>query len=263
MTGDSTTVTVLGLGEAGRRYASGLARAGAVVRGFDPAHQLDAPEVTQFTDLAAALHGADVALSLVSGRAAASVARDALPHLPRGSVYADLNTGSPEVKQQIARLAADREVLMADAAVLGPVVRAGHRTRVLASGPGAQALADLLAPFEVPVEVLAAGAGEAARLRLLRSVFMKGLAALVIEGLDAARASGAEGWLHEQMARELGPDGDALVHRLVEGTRRHAARREHEVRDALAMLESAGQPADMTRATLAWLERLAGGDETA
>ena len=36
-----TRIAVLGLGEAGRRYARGLARAGAEVRGFDPAHDLE------------------------------------------------------------------------------------------------------------------------------------------------------------------------------------------------------------------------------
>ena len=99
-------------------------------------------------------------------------------------------------------------------------------------------------------------AGEAARLRLLRSVFMKGLATLIVEGVGAARAVGAEDWLRGQMAQELGPDGAALVDRLIDGTHRHAVRREHEMRDALAALEATGQPADMTRATLAWFERL-------
>ena len=43
---------------------------------------------------------------------------------------------------------------------------------------------------------------------------------------------------------------------MIDGTYRHAVRREHEVRDALAAIEEAGQPADMTRATLAWFERI-------
>jgi 3-hydroxyisobutyrate dehydrogenase-like beta-hydroxyacid dehydrogenase len=258
-----TTVAILGLGEAGRLYAWGLAEAGAVVRGYDPHHWLNAPDVSQSADVAAALADADVALSLVSGHAAASVARDALPHVRVGAVYADLNSGSPEIKLHVAELAADFGVLMADAAVLAPVSRAGHRTPLLASGSGAPELADRLAPFGVPIEVLDGPAGEAARLRLLRSVFMKGLATLVIEGLGAARATGAEDWLKAQIAGELGPDGAALIDRLVEGTHAHAERRVHEVRAALAEIDAAGRPADMTRATLAWLERLAaegGGD---
>lgn len=253
-----TTIAVLGLGEAGRLYARGLAHAGATVRGHDPHHSLGDRDVPQLAALADTLAGVDVALSLVSGQAAASVARDALPHMPAGSVYADLNTASPDVKQRVAALANDRGLAMADVAVLAPVVRDGHRTPLLASGPGARQLAARLEPYEVPVDVLDGDAGDAARLRLLRSVFMKGLAALVLEGTGAARSIGAEEWLRAQIAAELGPDGANLVDRLIEGTRRHAARREHEVRAALESLNETGQPADMTRATLAWFERIVG-----
>lgn len=252
-----TTITVLGLGEAGRRYARGLTDAGATVRGYDPGLELGDAAVQQTATLDDALAGTDVVLSLVAGHTAAAIAAEALPFVPAGAVYADLNSGAPEVKQQIAAAAAGHGVLMADVAVLAPVVRDGHRTPLLASGEGATALARQLAPFGVPVEVLDGGAGDAARLRLLRSVFMKGLAALALEGLGAARAVGAEDWLRAQTAAELGPDGDALLERLIAGTPQHAERRVHEVRAAVAELDALGTPADMTRATLAALTRLA------
>ena len=85
---------------------------------------------------------------------------------------------------------------------------------------------------------------------------MKGLAALVIESLGAARVSGSEGWLRDRIAQELGEGGAALVERLISGSYEHAPRREQEVRASLAELEASGQPADMTRATLAWFERI-------
>ena len=254
-----TTIAILGLGEAGQLYARGLRAAGADVRGYDPFHDRRDPEIRQVPTLDAAVHGADVVLSLVGGAAALPAAMQALPHAAGGTVFADLNTAAPAVKEQIAAEAERRGVPMADVAILAPVPRAAARTELLASGPGAPALAELLRPFGVPIEVLEAGAGEAARLRLLRSVFMKGLAALVIEGVGAARAVGAEEWLRDQMAGELGPDGRALVDRVIDGTYRHAVRREHEVRDALAAIEEAGQPADMTRATLAWFQRINAG----
>ena len=251
-----TAITILGLGEAGRLYARGLRDAGADVRGYDPHHELGDTAIAQYADLRAALAGADVVISLVTAGAAASVAHDALPLMPVTAVYADLNTAAPELKQQIDRLAAERGVRMADVGVLAPVPRAAHRTPLIASGPGAAAFGRILGPFGVPITVIDAPAGEAARLRLLRSVFMKGLAALMIEGVDAARAVNAEPWLRDQMAQELGPNGAALVDRLISGTYAHAARREHEVRDALDVLETAGQPADMTRATLETLRRI-------
>lgn len=250
-----TTIAILGLGEAGRRYARGLARAGAVVRGFDPHHRADVPGLTQHDDVSDAVGDADAVLSLVHGSIAGEVAAGAIASLRRGAVYADLNAAAPAAKAAIAAQARERGIRMADVAVLAPVPRAGHATPLLASGDGAEALAELLRPFGVPIEVLEGEAGEAARRKLLRSVFMKGLAAVVIETLDAAAAAGAEGWMRAQIAAELGPDGDAMVDRLVAGTYQHAARRAHEMRDALAELESQGVPADMTRAALARLER--------
>ena len=116
--------------------------------------------------------------------------------------------------------------------------------------------ARMLHPFGVPIETIHADAGAAAQLKLLRSVFMKGLAAVVVESLGAAESSGALSWLRAQIAAELGPDGEALVTRLLAGTYAHAERREHEMRDALAALEAAGRPSDMTRGTLAWFTRI-------
>jgi len=176
--------------------------------------------------------------------------------MAEGAVYADFNTASPQLKEQIEALAVGHGVSMADVAVLAPVPRAGHRTELLASGSGAPLLVELLEPFGVPITVIGGPVGEAARLKLLRSVFMKGLAALVVESIGAARAVGAESWLQDQISHELGSGGPELVARLIEGTYAHAVRREHEVQDALAALEAAGQPADMTRATLAWFERI-------
>ena len=39
--------------------------------------------------------------------------------------------------------------------------------------------------------------------KLLRSVFYKGMAAAVVEALEAARAAGYEQWLREHLAAEL------------------------------------------------------------
>ena len=47
----------------------------------------------------------------------------------------------------------------------------------------------------MPVEVVGSEPGDAAGLKLVRSVFMKGLAASVLESVEAAKRRGAEQWL--------------------------------------------------------------------
>ncbi|MFG6403027.1 DUF1932 domain-containing protein [Microbacterium sp. P04] len=250
-----TRLAVIGLGEAGRIYARGFRDAGAEVRGYDlrPRPQAGVEESASPQD---AVAGAEVVVSLVGAASAEQVAEDVLPFLAASALYADFNTASPELKARVAERAAGFGIEVADVAVLAPVPRAGIATPLLASGPGAARLAAALGPLGAPVEVIDGEAGAAARLKLLRSVFTKGLATLAIETLGAGRAAGAEEWVRAQMASELGPEGPALLERFVAGTYLHAERREHEVRDVLDALESSGQPADMTRGTLAWFERI-------
>ncbi len=251
-----TRIAVIGLGEAGRRYAVGLSRAGAEVRGYDPDPRQADPAVPRVDTLAEAVISADVAISLVGTHAAVSVAEQVAPLLLPRALYADFNTAAPEVKSRVAEVAARAGVRVADVAVLAPVTRAGIRTPLLASGPGAARLAESLRPLGVPIDTIDAPVGAAARLKMVRSVFMKGLATLLIETLTAAEAADAADWMRGQLTAELGPDAPALVERLITGTHAHRARREQEVRDALDLLDELGTPDDMTRGTLAWFERL-------
>lgn len=251
-----TIVAVLGLGEAGALYARGFRDAGYEVAGYDPFTTLAEPGVRQETELAAALLGAELVVSLVGARAATAVAGAALPMLASGTVYADLNTAGPALKAQLETAATAVGALFADVAVLAPVPRAGVRTPLMASGGGAEAFRALMTAAQTPVEAIGGKAGDAAGRKLLRSVFMKGLAAVVIESVGAAERAGADAWLREQIVSELAGDAEALIQRLIDGSKLHAGRRAHEVEDAKAYLEELGQPTWMSTATIQWFEEL-------
>jgi 3-hydroxyisobutyrate dehydrogenase-like beta-hydroxyacid dehydrogenase len=250
-------LAVLGLGEAGSIYAGGLSGRGVDVTAFDPHAAATPIGVTRSASPAAAVRHVELVLSLVGASVSEEVAASALPHLPKGAVYADMNTSSPRVKAAIAEAAARSGTLFADVAIIAPVPRSGVGTPLLASGTGSRRLQELLRPYHVPVERIDGPAGIAASLKLLRSVFMKGLAALVFEALAAAERHEATEWMRQQIARELGPNGEAMVDRLVTGTRAHAVRREHEMRDALDHLGRLQTPTWMTEATITWLRRIA------
>jgi 3-hydroxyisobutyrate dehydrogenase-like beta-hydroxyacid dehydrogenase len=172
-------------------------------------------------------------------------------------VFADFNTASPSVKAELAADAANAGVLFADVAVLAPVPRAGSGTPLMASGSGAEELHRALTPLNVPIESIDGEAGAAAGRKLLRSVFMKGLAGVVLEAAEAGRQSGNEDWIKGQMAAELGPDGAELVDRLIAGSHAHAERRQHEIQDALEYVTQLGTPAWMSAGALQWLSSLA------
>jgi 3-hydroxyisobutyrate dehydrogenase-like beta-hydroxyacid dehydrogenase len=255
-------LAVLGLGEAGSRLAADLVSAGVEVRGYDPVTS-SAPEgVERAGDPSSAVSGATVVLALTTASTALAAAESALPGLGTGAIYADLSTTSPALKHDIAAVVHRAGARFVDVALLGPVPARGLGTPALASGPGAQAFADVLGPLGMPVEVLSDRPGEAATLKLLRSVFMKGLAATTLESLRAADAAGHASWLEGEIAAVV---GEPLLERLVEGSRRHAVRRLDELEAARELLLELGVEPRIAAASAAVLAELAasqpiGGD---
>jgi 3-hydroxyisobutyrate dehydrogenase-like beta-hydroxyacid dehydrogenase len=250
------TVALLGLGEAGSALAGELVAAGVFVRGFDPAAGNDVPGVHRAADARAAVDGSDVVLSLTAASAALEAARGAAWGLGEGQVYADLNASGAALKRALAEVIAPTGAQFADVALMGVVPRNGLRTPALASGPGALAFAEHFGALGMPVEVLGEEPGAAAARKLLRSVFMKGLAASCLESLRAARAAGCEDWMRGEIEAVLTGADAALLERLVTGSARHATRRIGEVADARELLAELGVGPRVTAAAGGWLGQL-------
>lgn len=269
VTGDDRglVIAVLGLGEAGSAIAGDLAAAGVRVRGYDPAVTA-AKAVLGTGSEAEAARGARLVLSVNSAKAAVGAFEAGLPGLlaagQEGSrpdvLWADLNTASPGTKRKLAELARDAGVPFADVAIMAPVPGRGLRVPMLASGTGAGRYAALLTPLGAGIEVLDGPAGLAASKKLLRSVFYKGMAASIVEALDAAQAAGDEPWLREHIAAELADMDAATLDRITRGTRQHALRRAAEMEAAASMLTELGVPPLMADASRALHERLTGGE---
>jgi 3-hydroxyisobutyrate dehydrogenase-like beta-hydroxyacid dehydrogenase len=249
----TVTVAVLGLGEAGGAIARDLVEAGAVVRAYDPAVPAS-DRMVAARDEADAATGADLVLSLTGAKASV----DALhAGVTAAGIWADLNTASPGTKRQLADIAEGNAVAFADVSIMAPVPGRGLRTPMLASGAAAAEVARILTSLGATVEILDGPPGLAAERKLLRSVFFKGLAAAVVEALDAGRAAGCEQWLRDNIAEELTRSDKSTVDRLVQGTHRHAVRRADEMSSAADMLTELGVEPTIAAATRDLLTRLA------
>jgi 3-hydroxyisobutyrate dehydrogenase len=253
-----TNCTIIGLGEAGATYAAALTAAGHRVTGFDPVAPTTPPGVTRAATAAEACEDADVVLVMTGAAAARSVARECLPVLAAGSCYADFTSSSPEVMRELGQLPS--QAGFADVAILGPVAALGEKTPLMVSGPGSKAVADLLGPLGVEVEIAEGEPGAAMAHKLLRSVLMKGLAAVVVEAVNAGRAAGLEQWIRGQIATQLAGDGQAVIDRFLTGTAKHALRRSREMQETESYLLELGVPAEMTAASAAAHARIAASE---
>ena len=238
------TVAVLGLGEAGSRLAADLTAAGAEVRGYDPQNG-GVPEE--------AIAGSDVVLSVNSATGRRRGGGVGARRRSAGkALYADLNTAAPALKREVAELVGESGSPTSPCS--GRCRSAGWPRRRSRPGAGAQAFAEALAPLGMPVDVVSARAGDAATLKLLRSVFMKGLAASAIESVRAAEAVGHAEWLKQEIAAVI---GRPLLDRLLVGSQAHAVRRVDEMEAARDLLLELGIEPRIAEASAALLGDIA------
>ncbi len=253
-------IAFLGLGEVGSTLARDLLSQKIDVSGWDP-NPRNLPDGLHFAaSNPDAAKNADVILSANLASVAVEVAQEVVPHLRDGQLYADMNTASPAVKREIDALFAESPAQFTDVAIMAPIKPKGIRTPMLACGRGASKFAELLTPVTMPVTVLTEPAGQAATQKLVRSVFYKGLAAVVIETLEVAEKLDLVAYAREQLLTLL-YDED-MIDRLVSGSIIHARRRIHEMDAVIEMLEQANvQPLTSTAARQRLIELLQEGDD--
>jgi len=136
----------------------------------------------------------------------------------------------------------------------------GHRLPVLSSGIAAARISDLLNPWGLKIQIVDGGLGAASGIKIIRSVVMKGLEALLIECILGARRYGIDKAVLNSLADFLnGRPFQETANFLLTTDVIHAARRAEEARMSLQALEEAGVDAGMTRATaekLQWVASL-------
>lgn len=254
-----TEATFIGFGEASAALAGGGRARGYDRKTDDPATRdakradFAAAGVTTCDDLASALAGAQIVLSLVTADQQIAVAEAAAPLLAPGALFLDLNSVAPEAKRHAARLIDAAGARYVDVAVMAPVHPALRNVPMLVSGPHAEAGVAALAAIGITKVRIAEGpVGTASSIKMIRSVMVKGIEALTAECVLAAHAAGVlEPVLASldasQPPRSWAERADYNLDRMIV----HGARRAAEMEEVVRTLDALGTGSAMSRATAA------------
>ncbi|SEE70030.1 NAD(P)-dependent oxidoreductase [Jiangella alba] len=245
---DVVRMGFVGLGEAAGAIAAGLPAAAVHVYAFDARaddarvrERAAAGGVTLVRTPADLAARCDVVIGLTSGSTAVTVAEELAGALQPGHVYADWNSASPDTKRRVAAVVEPSGARFADGAVMAAVPAHGHRVPVLLSGGGADELLRRCAGLGMNLRVIGAEPGQAAAVKMLRSLIVKGLESLVVECAVAAGHYGVA----DEVLRSLDGTPDtsdwgalsAYVHARV---REHGARRASELDEVARTVSAAG-----------------------
>ncbi len=246
-------VAIIGFGEAGSILGADLSDVVSEVVTYDILLDSDATReqmeikayahvVRPLGSLAEAVEGAELVISAVTATSSPTVAAEAAKHLRPGQIFMDINSVAPATKlrnfEMVTRSGAD----YVESAVMAPVPPQRLKVPMLLGGPRAAELAATLRQLGMNTTAISERIGVASAVKMCRSVIIKGLEALTVESLLAARRFGAEhevlesldgtfpgmGWL-EQLP-------DYLVSRVAEHGRRRAA----EMREVAQTLTTVG-----------------------
>ena len=215
------------------------------------AERAAAMSVTLSRDYGKALAEAEFVTSTVTGDDALDAARSALEFLKPGTVFLDFNTITRKTAREIAALMDAKGVQYVDVAVFGSFHAVGYRTPLLIAGRDTDRVVPWMEGLGFKVKVLNDQAGDASAVKMLRSIMMKGIEALAVECLVAAREQG----LLEEVLDCFG-DVDAATFRgmldiLVTTHIPHCKRRMEEVEKVNKNLIETGIEPLMSAATLA------------
>ena len=196
----------IGFGEAASAIAKGLRSEGVGnIAAFDVQPIGDRAAGVDVVDTPAELAArADVIFSAVVAKAAVAAAESVASDLAARHLYVDLNSASPAVKQDVARIVAPSGAGFVEASIMSAVPPLGHRVPMLLGGTGASRFAELMRPLGMQLEVLGEDVGPASAIKMFRSVMIKGLEALVLECRQGARLFDAEWRKRRRLSKDSG-----------------------------------------------------------
>ncbi len=260
----------IGFGEAAFELASGLKQQGLEkITAYDPLWNVPAysslvlsrAETAQVKIVESpeeVLQMVNVVIVAVPADKALEVSNQLKPHLQNGCVYIDVSASKSDVKQAIAANINEKGGKFVDVAMMGPLPVYKHKVPILASGDGTDVFMELVAAYEMNITKVSEVPGEATAVKLIRSIHMKGVAALYLELLEAAHEFNVDKLVIDSLSETMnGRTFEETMNRLVTGTSIHALRRSIELGGTIEMLELTNIDSTMSRAAKEKIERLA------
>lgn len=256
------TVLMIGFGEAGQAIVSGWRDAGFDHPVFIYDIKLDNPEMREGTLSAARASGvtpiahereavAPVShvFSVVTADQALRAARRAVDILPAGATYWDMNSVAPETKRQAAKLLEASGLLYLDVGVLSPIHPKRHAAPLAIAGAVDGRIRDAIDRFGFDADVFSTTIGDAASLKLLRSIIIKGVESLLVECHQAGESVGLTDKVMQSLAPSFpGIDWPERLAYVLQRVEQHGERRAAEMAEAVVFLDALGVPPLMSRA---------------
>ncbi|MEK3646341.1 NAD(P)-dependent oxidoreductase [Aeribacillus sp. FSL M8-0235] len=186
-------------------------------------------------------------ISLVNSAASEAVAAGVAKGISKGTIFVDLTTSTPLVKSKSEKLIVSNGGIYVDASIMGTVATEGQKVPLLIAGEQAEEVQALLNSLGFNSQAITHPNGGAASIKLLRSIFMKGLEALVLETMVTAKKYGVADEVMESISKTINNnDFTTFANALITTHVIHKNRRYKEIMDSCNLIKEAEIPPYVT-----------------
>lgn len=192
----------VGFGEVASIFSKEMSNKGAEIRIYDVLiSQKGGLEIIkkrmlkdniQIASLEEVITKSDYIFSSVPSQFARDVAKECVKYLKPNKVYVDLNSTSPFIKIELSKIIQSTKAHFIEGAILGAVGIAGSKTHILVTGKKGKEVAEVFNKLGMNMSYYSPEIGKASMFKMLRSIFSKGLEALILECLIAGKKAGIE-----------------------------------------------------------------------
>ncbi|WP_298163255.1 NAD(P)-dependent oxidoreductase [Brevundimonas sp.] len=257
----TASLSMIGFGEAGRTFALAgqwADQAQVYDRLTDDINmqasmraEYGAARVRGQLTCAAAVTGCRIVLSQVTADQALASALEVSQSIEANALYCDLNSVAPETKRASAEIIEAAGGRYVDVAVMSPVQPAALAVPLLLSGHRADEAAKILISLGFSnVRVVGPQVGRASSIKMIRSVMIKGMEALIAECILAASQAGVlDEVVNSLDASWPGAHWAARADYNLDRMMVHGSRRSAEMEEVVRTLDDMGVDSDMSRAT--------------
>jgi 3-hydroxyisobutyrate dehydrogenase-like beta-hydroxyacid dehydrogenase len=190
--------------------------------------------------LAEVLAASDYILSVVTPQSCREVADDVSRSLHGHQVFIDLTSTAPAAKRMIGATVTNSGAKFVEGVILG-AVRLLTSPIILLGGPIGDSVALVLQQYGLAARFYSPEIGRASAFKMLRSIFSKGMEAVLVETLVAACRAGLLDEIWEEIRTTLSTGN--VEDTLETWIRSHACsaqRRSHEMQEVSQFLEEIG-----------------------
>jgi 3-hydroxyisobutyrate dehydrogenase-like beta-hydroxyacid dehydrogenase len=250
---------IVGHGVVGSLFSRLLCHHGARVLSYDCL--LDRPDTASLMQkkieddgskacsLAEVLAASDYILSVVTPQSCREIADCVSRSLRGGQVFVDLTSTSPAVKRRIGAIVTNSGAKFVEGVILG-AVSSFTSPVILLGGPASKGAASVFQQYGLAARFYSLEIGRASAFKMLRSIFSKGIEAVLVETLVAARRAGLLDEIWEEIRTTLSTGKvESTLQTWIRSHARSAQRRCHEMQEVSQFLDEIGIQAVLPQAS--------------